>query len=205
MPPAAHGLGAGVFAMDETDIRRLLDEGRRVEAFERIVDGLDSKIFHLALGMTRNHATAADLAQEALVRVWKALPAYNGSASLSTWIYTIARNVCLNEIARAARRPAVSLDAPESAGIAEGIAAREPSVSHGAAADIESLMSRLPERSRRVLGLFYLEQKSHEETAALLGLPVGTVKTHLFRARKELARLALGDASAGSDLPIETP
>lgn len=174
--------------MDETDIRQLLAAGDQRKAFERIVERLQEKIFHLALSMTRNEATARDLAQESLLRVWKALPAYNGNASLSTWIYTITRNVCLTELTRAARRQAMSLDAPESAGTLQSLTA--PQASDGAAhLDIEAMLSRLPEKYQRVLRLFYLEQKSYEETAALLGLPVGTVKTNLFRARKELIEL----------------
>lgn len=175
--------------MDETAIRQLLAADRRPEAFDAIVAQFREKIFHLALSMTRHEATAADLAQDALLRVWKALPAYNGTASLSTWIYTIARNVCLTELARAARRPSVSLDAPESAGTVESLVAPEPAAA-GTGMDLDALLTQLPEKYRQVLHLFYLEQKSHEETAALLALPVGTVKTFLFRARKELALMA---------------
>jgi len=175
--------------MDETDIRQLLAAGQPREAFDRIVERFQEKIFHLALSMTRDSSTACDMAQEALLRVWKALPAYNGSASLSTWIYTITRNVCLTELRRAARRSAVSLDAPESAGTLETLAAPN-SLEAAAGMDIEAVLAHLPENYQRVLRLFYLEQKSYEETAALLGLPLGTVKTFLFRARKELARLA---------------
>lgn len=185
--------------MDESDIRQLLTTGRLREAFERIVDCFQEKIFHLALGMTRSEHTARDLAQEALLRVWKALPAYNGSASLSTWIYTIARNVCLTELKRAGRRPAVSLDAPESADTLEGLAAAGNPVADDAL-DIAALLGQLPQKHQLVLRLFYLEQKSLLETAALLAQPLGTVKTNLFRARQELARLAARTSTAPQPL-----
>ena len=175
--------------MDDTDIRQLLADGHEREAFERIVERLQEKIFHLALSMTCNESTACDLAQESLLRVWKALPAYNGRASLSTWIYAITRNVCFTELSRAARQQAFSLDAPESAGALETLAASEPA-EIASAMDIETMLARLPEKYQQVLRLFYLEQKSYEETASLLGLPLGTVKTNLFRARREVARLA---------------
>jgi RNA polymerase sigma-70 factor (ECF subfamily) len=175
--------------MDETEIRKLLDAGEHREAFERIVDAFQEKAFHLALSLTRNHATARDLAQDSLLRVWKALPSYNGTASLSTWIYTITRNCCLTELARARRRQTFSLDEPDSALNAETLAAPDlPEATSGL--DVEAMLSRLPERTQRVVRLFYLEQKSYEETAALLGVPLGTLKTLLFRARKELARMA---------------
>lgn len=183
--------------MDETEIRKLLDAGEHREAFERIVDAFQEKTFHLALSLTRNHATARDLAQDSLLRVWKALPSYNGTASLSTWIYTITRNCCLTELARARRRQALSLDEPDSALNADTLAAPDlPEATSGL--DVEAMLSRLPERTHRVVRLFYLEQKSYEETAALLGVPLGTLKTLLFRARKELARMA---AESPSHLP----
>lgn len=174
---------------DETDIREKLAAGAMRVAFEMIVDRFQEKVFHLALSMIHSEPAARDLAQDAFVRVWKALPAYNGTASLSTWIYTITRNVCLTEIARARRRPTVSLDASDSADALEHLIAPEPPEAM-ASHDIAPILARLPERFRRVLELFYLEQKSYEETAALLGVPLGTVKAHLFRARKELARIA---------------
>ncbi len=152
------------------------------------------KVFQLALSMTRNPETAADLAQDTLLRVGKALPAYNGTASLSTWIYTIARNVCLTELNRSARRRTVPMDDPGSAESVAGIEA-PGSVEAGAGIDIEAALARLPEKHQRVLRLFYLEQRSYEETAALLAVPLGTVKTHLFRARKELVRLASREAA----------
>jgi len=180
--------------MDELAIRKLLSDGRQNEAFDQIVELFREKVFHLALAITRNHATAADLAQESLLRVWKALNTYNGTASLSTWIYTITRNACYSEIERQKRRAAISLDAPETAPIVERLAATE-SVSTGAGMDVEQLVGQLPEKLERVVRLFYLEQKSVEETATLLGIPMNSVKVFLFRARKELARLAIDKKS----------
>lgn len=175
--------------IDETDIKQLLAANRPREAFERLVETLQEKVFHLCLSMTRNEATARDMAQEAFLRVWKGLPGYNGSASLSTWTYAITRNVCLTELKRHTRKQAVPLDAPESAGTVESLIAPDPTEAT-ADMDIETVLGSLPEKYQQVLRLFYLEQRSYEETAALLGVPVGTMKTNLFRARKELVRLA---------------
>ena len=189
---------------DESDIQELLAAHRLRDAFERIVDRFQEKVFHLALGLTRNHATAADLAQEAFLRVWKALPAYNGTASLSTWIYTIARNACLTELKRASRRQTVPLDAPESEELTASLAAPDI-LEAGAVDDIARSLAALPEHYQRVLQLYYLEQRSYEETAALLGLPLGTVKTHLFRARRELVRLTAGSRSSKTVLKEVCP
>lgn len=195
-PPC--GPPAGAPMIDETRIHQFLAAGQPREAFELIVERFREKIFHLALSMTKNPETAADLAQDTLLRVWKALPAYNGTASLSTWIYTIARNVCLTEVSRSARRRTVPLDAPGSAEIVADLEA-PTMVESGASIDIEGALARLPERHQRVLRLFYLEQRSYEETAELLALPLGTMKTHLFRARRELVRMASRDAATTGD------
>ena len=176
--------------MDEKNILELLAGRRQREAFEMVVDLYQEKVFHLALGMTRNESTARDMAQEALLRVWKALPGYDRRASLSTRIYTITRNVCLTELKRASRRQAIPLDAPESEGTLESLAAPDQKEST-AEMDIDTMLASLPVRYQQVLRVFYLEQKSYEETSEMLGIPVGTVKTFLFRARQTLARKAI--------------
>ncbi|MDB6130100.1 MAG: sigW 1, partial [Verrucomicrobiales bacterium] len=142
--------------MDESHIRQLLSAQQWREGFEGIVVLYQEKVFHLALSMTRNSATASDMTQDVLLRVWKALPLYNGTASLSTWIYTIARNVCLTELTRAKRRAACSLDNPEMVDSILKVAAPEKN-SFGIEADLETLLQQLSDREQRVLRLFYLE------------------------------------------------
>lgn len=174
----------------ELDLRRLLDEGDFPAAFEGIVDQFQSKVFRLAFSMTRNRARAEDLAQESFLRVWKGLPGYDGRAALSTWIYTIARNTCYTELRRHAARFSVSLDDPDQALYLEAdsaMAVRDRA--GGSNLDIAELLQRLTERQRQVVTLFYLEQKSYEETAALLAMPVGSVKTLLHRTKLQFGRL----------------
>lgn len=173
---------------DESDLRRLLDARQYREAFEAIVDRYSDRVFRLAFSMTRNRARSEDLAQETFLRVWKALPSYDGRAALSTWIYAIARNLCYTELRRGAGRRSVSIDDPEAQpGLAGEAALASADRPAGMASDVSTLLSRLPERQRQAVTLFYLEQKSHEETAALLGVPVGTLKSLLHRAKAALA------------------
>lgn len=179
--------------VDEQPIRELLTARRFHEAFESIVEGFRDKVFHLALSFMHNESIACDCAQDTLLRVWKALPTYRGEASLSTWIYTIARNVCFTQLARAKRGVMLSLDDPDFSGLAESICMPEPTAA-GSVMDAEVLLARLPDKYQRVLRLFYLEQKSYDETAEMLGIPVGTVKSYLFRARKELAGMVVRGA-----------
>lgn len=176
--------------MDD-DIRQLLRDQMFKEAFELILGRYRDKVFRLAYSMLRNESQAEDLAQDILVRIWKGLPTYQGGAALSTWIYAISRNTCLTELKKRSQRPTVSLQAPEMEEGMDRIAALQTRDREtGAEMDVNELLDQLPEKYRQVITLFYLEQKAYEEVAALLGLPLGTVKTFLFRARKELLKLA---------------
>lgn len=175
----------------EDDIRQRLDARQYREAFELLVDRFQNKVFRLAISMVRDEALAQDLAQDILMKIWKALPGYHGEASLSTWIYTISRNTCLTELKRRAARRTVSLSEPLVEESLDSIAALQTSDREaGAEMDVEAMLDRLPEKYRQVITLFYLEQKSYEEVAVLLAIPLGTVKTFLYRAKKELLKMS---------------
>jgi RNA polymerase sigma-70 factor (ECF subfamily) len=129
------------------------------------------------------------------VRVWKALAGYDQRASLSTWIYTITRNRCLTALQR--RRELASMsDAAIEAQVHALAAASEPD---DRLALLRELVDALPERERRVVTLYYYEDRSVSEVASMLGSPEGTVKTVLFRARaallEQLRRRGLADAA----------
>jgi RNA polymerase sigma-70 factor (ECF subfamily) len=141
--------------------------------------------------MLGNETQAEDMVQEIFLRVWKGLSGYTGQASLSTWLYTISRNACLTELKKRAARPTVSLEAPDMAGSLDCISALQTAGPEaGAELDAQVFLAKLPEKYRRVIVLFYLEQKAYHEVAAMLGMPLGTVKTLLFRAKRELLRIA---------------
>lgn len=175
----------------EEDIRAQLAAGQYRDAFELVLERFKDKVFRLSYAMLRSETLAEDMTQDVFIKVWKALPGYSGAASVSTWLYTITRNTCLTELKRRQSRPTVSLDTPEFEAVVDTLPAMQTSDPEGGAEmDVHDLLGRLPEKYRQVVSLFYLEQKSYEEVGAMLGLPLGTVKTFLFRARKELIRLA---------------
>ena len=174
----------------DADIRELLDTEQSRDAFELLVERYAQRIFHLALGMLGNETHAQDITQDVLLKVWKGLGGYSGLASLSTWIYTIARNTCLTELKKRSNRTTISLHEPNfEAGLDAEPAFQSRDPDAGAGLDVGALLEQIPDKYRQVLTLFYLEQKSYEEVAALLGLPLGTVKTFLYRAKRELVRL----------------
>lgn len=175
-----------------TAIEDHLAAGRHARAFDLIVPEYKDRVFRLAWTMLKNRAAAEDATQETLVRVWKALPGFDGRAQLGTWIYAITRNTCLMELRK--RRPTVSFDDPDSheaqvaaAGIATGPAS-DPERDN-----LLRLVETLPANQQEAVRLFYLEERSYEAVAEVLGMPLGTVKNLLFRARKKLAELARPD------------
>ena len=182
-------------AQRDRDIVELLQGGSHGAAFDRLLERYERKVYRLCCSLMRDSDQAADAAQESLLRVWKALPGYDQRASLSTWIYTITRNRCLTAIER--RRDLDSLSDPAVEQAAEAAVAAEPEAGQDHLELLRELVEALPERYRRTLTLYYYEERSVGEVAAMLGLPEGTVKTNLHRARALLSErvraLGLGD------------
>lgn len=180
----------------DADIVELIRRGAHSEAFERLLERYERRLYRLCLSLLREPAQAEDAAQESFVRIWKALPGYDGRASLSTWCYTIARNRALTALQR--RRDEATLSDAEVAAEAETAAAVTATDADDRAPLLRALVADLPERYRRTLTLFYYEERSVPEVAAMLGIPEGTVKTNLFRARGlllgSLEKLGLADA-----------
>jgi len=168
-------------ALEDRDILDLLHKGARDQAFAQLLDRYEHKLYRLCCALLRDTTLAQDAAQEALVRIWRALPNYDGRASLSTWMYAITRNRCLTAMAR--RRDESAL--LDSAADAEQVSV-EDVVPDEQSALLNALIGQLPQRYRHVLTLFYYEDRSISEVAAMLAIPEGTIKTTLHRARAAL-------------------
>lgn len=189
----APGVPAASAAMErDADLIAALRAGQRDAVLQGLMERYRQKVMHLALSLVRDQALAEDLAQAAFVKIWQALPRFDGRAALSTWLYTIARNTCLTALARERRMvPLDSIgDDLDEAGF-EAVPTGGGSASQAAAEyDVAKLLDQLPEPYRRVVVLFYLEDRSCDEVGELLGMPTGTVKALLHRGRKRLAALA---------------
>jgi RNA polymerase sigma-70 factor (ECF subfamily) len=176
----------------DAGIEDQLAAGRHARAFDLVVPAYKDRVFRLAYSILKDRAAAEDAAQETFVRVWKALPGFDGRAALGTWIYAITRNTCLMELRK--RRPTVSFDDPDSVEAQHAAA----SIATGPAADPERdnilrLVESLPRNQQEAIRLFYLEDRSYEAVAEQLDMPLGTVKNLLHRARKRLMDLARPD------------
>lgn len=180
--------------MSDEEILLLLRHGRGEEAFERVLATYRRRVHALAYGILRDRDAAEDVAQDVFVRLWKVLPRYDGRAQLSTWIYAITRNASISALRK--RRPEDSLSEPAVMDDVEArVSADAPVQDDGTGAALARLVAQLPDKQRLAVTLYYLEERSVEEVAAMLALPVNTVKTHLHRARARLAT-ALGAADS---------
>jgi len=166
--------------MDE-DLHRWLATGDRRRAFEILVQSYRVKVFRLVFSIIGNTARAEEVTQDTFLKIWLALGSYDGRAALSTWIYAIARNASLSHRRAETYRAVQPLD--EHVHPAAG---RSPTAE---LLDLERLLPRLPEEELQAVTLFYLQDRSIGDVAAMMDLPEGTVKSHLHRARRRLAKM----------------
>jgi RNA polymerase sigma-70 factor (ECF subfamily) len=156
--------------------------------------------------MVRDQGVAEELAQDAFVKAFGALRSFDPAYKFSNWILRIAHNVAIDHL-RKARPPIVSIDDDASGREMADVLAdrREPSAFDRAVRrdfrdDLDAALATLRPEFRRLIVLRYLEDMSYEDIAEVVGLPLGTVKSHLHRARAALGRL-LAESGWGPDPP----
>jgi RNA polymerase sigma-70 factor, ECF subfamily len=176
--------------MDQSDEQTLVERcrgGQDDAAFAELVDRYKDLVYALVHRMTPDRGEVDDLAQEVFLKVHRGLPYFRGDAKLSTWLYRIVFNVCCENRARR-HPPAVPLDR------GDGRPAIDPGAHDAAFGTIElrdrlaRAMARLPDNYRFLIAAHYLRGVQYEALAEALGLPLGTVKTHLHRAKRLLRK-----------------
>ncbi len=163
-------------------------------AFNELVRRYEKQVYNFAYRLTNNYDDASDVAQDAFVRVYNAIGTFRGDASFSTWLFRITTNVFLDERKRARAHPHSSLD--EYMELDESSVARQiedPGPTPEALTEeaernkiLQKAIASLPEYQRAMVVLYHAQQKSYEEIAEIMGLPIGTVKSRLNRARLAL-------------------
>jgi RNA polymerase sigma-70 factor (ECF subfamily) len=164
--------------------------GGRERALNELMARHSEKLFHYLLRILQNEEDAADLAQEAFVRVYQNRKRFNESQKFSTWLYAIATNLSRDRLRWRARHPAVSFDEATLEG--EGLVAQEELTPRDRleAAELSETVRRavksLPEELRVPLVLAEYEAMSQAEIAAILKCSLKAVETRIYRARKQL-------------------
>jgi len=167
------------------------------EAFSALVLEHQPFVYNLALRVVGDADEAEDLAQEAFVRAWLALPNFRGQAQFRTWLYRIVTNLCCNRLPRL-RRDLLAMGEEEAADL-PGEPKGDPASSVEAderRAFLHRQIEALPESYRLLVTLRFQQELSYDEIANVLSLPLGSVKTGLFRARARL-REALHEYEEG--------
>jgi RNA polymerase sigma-70 factor (ECF subfamily) len=173
----------------------LLAKEGDVRAFEQLVEKYKQSIVNLMFRMLHDLSEAEDLAQTVFVRVYQSASRYQVSAKFSTWIFTIARHVCLNEIRRRSRHPAQSIESslPESEEPAtrqfedqKTFTPPQAILHHELEVKIQQALDQLPEKQRLAILLCRQDDHSYEEIARVLGLSLSATKSLIHRARETL-------------------
>jgi len=165
------------------------------EAFRELVERFHRPVYALIVRIVRQPELAEDLSQETFLKAWKALARFDPERRFSSWIFKIAHNSALDELRRGGLET-VSLDAPfagddEPPELPADLAAENPllrTLARESGRLLERAISRLRPAYRGILLLRFAQEMSYDEIAEVLGLPLGTVKIHIFRARAELLR-----------------
>lgn len=167
-------------------------------AFEVLVDKYRQPVMNFCARTLNDLAEAEDVAQAAFVQVFKHSQRYEPSARFSTWLFTIARNLCLNEIRRRRRHPAESLDLTHPEDESQPLrqfedlksAAAPEDALHGELVEkVELAIAELPETQRTALLLCREEELSYDEIAKVLGCSVSATKSIIHRGREAIKRV----------------
>ncbi len=181
----------------DQELLRRAGEGDH-EAFRQLVEKHQEKVFRVCLGFLRNPQDAEDLAQEIFFNVYRNAPKFRGDSEVSTWIYRIAVNSCINRLRKERRLGWLSFvgaltgpgsleripnddDSPESL-----LERRELQEIFGRA------LGRLPANQRTAFTLHRIEGLSHEEIAGILGCSVSAVESRVHRAKLNLQKHLVG-------------
>ncbi len=116
------------------DVRQLLLARRYREALEELLDAHEQQVFRMALVMLRNRGRAEEVTQDVFLKLWKALPSYDGRALPSTWLYSIARNTCLSALRAESYRRTIGLDEADAPGVMDPVSDSSRAVTAEAAA-----------------------------------------------------------------------
>ncbi|GAA5218395.1 RNA polymerase sigma factor RpoE [Corallincola platygyrae] len=177
--------------IDQKLVERVQQGDKR--AFNVLVQKYQHKVINLISRYVKNQGDVADVAQEAFIKAYRALPGFRGESAFYTWLYRIAVNSAKNYLVSQGRRPPANDIEPEEAEYYEGASAlRDVSTPEGLVLTDEirqvvfDTIETLPDDLKTAITLRELEGLSYEEIAEVMECPVGTVRSRIFRAREAI-------------------
>ena len=163
-----------------------------MRAFELLMEKHESKMYAVALRMCKNREDAQDCLQDAMLRIYKALPSFKGQSSFSTWAYRITMNTCLDDLRRKKVRQAQSLDQMLEIGwspVDDNNSTERHIENSELKRNLSKAIGTLPEEMRAAVVLRDVQGFSYEEIASILSTNVGTVKSRISRGREKLREI----------------
>jgi RNA polymerase sigma-70 factor (ECF subfamily) len=168
------------------------------DSLAQLVQSQQSYVYSIAMSLMHNPADAADMTQEAFIRLFRSLGTYRGETKFTTWLYRLVTNICLDGLRR--RRGVVeSLDEPAGddeqrlsdrlTDVDRWTQPEERLELRESAAAVRAALAQLPAAQRLALTLHYFEDLRYEDIAETMGLPLNTVKSHIRRGKERLAVL----------------
>jgi len=174
---------------DNDIIRRVLDGDHR--AYAELIDRHKNKAMTLSMRMLKNRHDAEEALQDAFVRAFRALPSFEWKSSFSTWFYRIVFNVCSSALSRRGHTNLLSIDEENDDDLKIEIPStdEEPDREYEKKEFLQIVhgeIERMDASYSSILTMFFLQEMSYDEIIVVTGLPIGTVKNRLFRARLQL-------------------
>lgn len=170
-----------------------------ISSFELLIESYQQKVYNIALRMLGSQEDASDVAQEVFIKIYKSISNFKEESSLSTWIYRIATNVCLDELRKRKKAKFVSIDTPvqlEDGEVSmqmedQGLQPDELVTQKELKEEVQKAISSLKDDHKIVIILRDINGYSYEEIADILGCTLGTVKSRINRARNSLKDILL--------------
>ncbi|HKC53951.1 MAG TPA: RNA polymerase sigma factor RpoE [Burkholderiales bacterium] len=184
--------------MDERDLdRQLVERAQRGDkhAFELLVSKYQRKLARLLARFIRDPVEVEDVAQEAFIKAYRALPSFRGDSAFYTWLYRIGINTAKNYLVAMGRRAPTTTEfnSEDAESFEDGEQLRDINtpesmmMSKEIARTVNDTMEQLPEELRDAITLRELEGLSYEDIATIMNCPIGTVRSRIFRAREAIA------------------
>jgi RNA polymerase sigma-70 factor (ECF subfamily) len=167
------------------ELVRAAQSGER-DSLITLLREIEPHVYRTAYYMLNNEQDALDISQEALIRIYTKINSYEEKAQFKTWVQRIVTNICIDKFRK--NKPTVSVEEHDMIFSSDNNVEDEV-ISTYLAKDINEAIEKLPELHRTVIVLRYIEDFSYNEIAESLDLPINTVKSYLFRARKQLQNL----------------